>query len=147
MKAELLKKYVVLKKRTKDNIKNEISSRKKILEGKPITVFNNGNMKRDFTYIDDIVKGILQSLNRNFENEIFNLGNNKQENLMDMINELESCLKKKANIEYSKMQLGDIKETLSDNKHSKKLLNYSPSVNLSEGIPRFISWLLNYANY
>ena len=76
---------------------------KKILEGKPITVFNNGNMKRDFTYIDDIVKGILQSLNRNFENEIFNLGNNKQENLMDMINELESCLKKKANIEKHHM--------------------------------------------
>ena len=84
----------------------------KIIEGSAIPIFNNGEMKRDFTYIDDIVEGINSSINRNYSCEIFNLGNNKIENLMDMISLLEEYLGKKANLEFLPMQPGDVKKPM-----------------------------------
>ena len=116
----------------------------KISRNKKIPVFNHGNMKRDFTYIDDIVNGIQSSLNKDFKYEIFNLGNNRCENLMDMIRYIEIELGKKAEIDYMKIQPGDVEKTYADIEHSKKSLNYSPKTELKDGIPRFISWFKKY---
>tara|TARA_B100000519_G_scaffold18677_1_gene13627 strand:+ start:9791 stop:10771 length:981 start_codon:yes stop_codon:yes gene_type:complete len=117
---------------------------KKISEGNPIPVFNHGKMKRDFTYINDIMKGTLSALKNNYSYEIFNLGNNKCEDLMDVITILESCLGKKAIIKYYDMQPGDVKKTFADIDHSTQKLNYKPSTSISEGIPEFIKWYKTY---
>ncbi len=117
---------------------------KKIIAGETIPVFNNGNMKRDFTYIDDIIGGTRSAINKNFKCEIFNLGNHRSEHLMDMISLIEKNLTKKAQIEYLPMQPGDIKESFADIKHASDLLNYSPAVNIAEGINHFISWYRDY---
>ena len=81
---------------------------KNILMGRPISVYNRGKMKRDFTYIDDIINGVLAAIEKNYEFEIFNLGNNKSEGLMDVVSLLESNLKKQALIKYDSMQPGEI---------------------------------------
>ena len=116
---------------------------KKILTDEPIPVFNNGDMKRDFTYIDDIILGTRSAIEKNYENEIFNLGNNKSENLIDMINLIEDELGKKAKINFLPMQPGDIKESFADINYSKKNLGFNPKTNLDEGIPMFIKWYKN----
>lgn len=118
----------------------------KILKGKPIKVYNHGEMQRDFTYIDDIVNGVFSAINNNYQCEIFNLGNSHTENLMDMISLLEKEVGKKAIINFKEMQLGDVKKTYADIDKSKKLLNYSPSVRLGKGIPQFIKWYKSYIN-
>ena len=84
----------------------------KILKGEPIPVFNYGKMKRDFTYIDDIVSGVISSIENNFNFEIFNLGNNCSEPLMDVVSIIESKIGKNAIINYEPMQPGDVVETL-----------------------------------
>jgi len=117
---------------------------RKIIAGEKILVFNNGKMKRDFTYINDIINGTRSAINKNFKCEIFNLGNHRSEHLMDMIGLIEKKLKKKAQIEYLPMQPGDIKESFADIKHASDLLNYSPTVNIEEGINHFISWYRDY---
>ncbi len=116
----------------------------KILKGKPIFVFNQGKMKRDFTFINDIVEGIKLSIENNYHYEIFNLGNNKSENLMDLINLIETCLDKKAQIEYLGMQPGDVKQTFADIEYSIEKLNYNPKTTINEGVPKFISWFMSY---
>ena len=116
-----------------------------ILDGKPIKLFNNGNVRRDFTYIDDIVKGIESALNHKGSNfEIFNLGNNKCEEVSSLISLIEGSLGKKAIIENYPMQSGDVVETWADLTKSEKLLNFIPKTNLKDGIPLFINWFLNY---
>ena len=117
---------------------------KNILNKKPIEVFNNGKMKRDFTYIDDIINGIRSAISNNYQCEIFNLGNHKSEELMDMITMIENELKIKAVIDYRTLQPGDVVETLSDINKSKEKLDYNPSINISEGIPLFIDWYKSY---
>ena len=117
---------------------------KKIIKGEPILVFNQGKMKRDFTFIDDIVEGIKLSIENNYHYEIFNLGNNKTENLMDLINLIEACLDKKAQIEYLGMQPGDVKQTFADIEYSIEKLNYNPKTTINEGVPKFISWFMSY---
>ena len=119
---------------------------KNILEGKPISVFNNGNMKRDFTYIDDIIKGTRAAIENNYKCQIFNLGNHKSEQLMDMIALIEKELGKKAKIDFQPMQLGDVKESFADISHSKKLLGFEPKTNLDIGIKKFINWYKNHYN-
>ncbi len=84
------------------------------LKGKKIDVYNHGLMERDFTYIDDIVDGILAAVDKNYSNEIFNLGNSKTEKLMDLIKIIEMNLNKAAKINFMDIQLGEIKKTLSD---------------------------------
>ena len=116
----------------------------KISRNKPIDVFNNGKMKRDFTYIDDIVSGIKSALNKNYECEIFNLGNSKSENLMDIISYIERNLNKKAKIQFSPIQPGDVKQTYADIEKTKNLLDYHPSINIDIGIKRFIDWYRKY---
>ena len=117
---------------------------KKILEGESISVFNNGQMKRDFTYIDDIVTGIKSSLKCNYQNKIFNLGNSVCVDLMGVIQLIENKLKMKARIEYKKMQLGDVKKTFSDISCSQKKLDYNPKTLIKDGIDSFINWYKIY---
>ena len=123
----------------------------KILNGESIPVFNHGKMKRDFTYIDDIVLGILASLDKDIsftENEpkhkVFNLGNNRSENLMDYIKEIENCLGVTAEKTMLPMQDGDVVETSADISASSKELGFQPSTPISQGIPQFIDWYKDY---
>jgi len=122
---------------------------KAIIENKKIDVFNNGDMSRDFTYVDDIVSGIISALNTKPEDnqiphQIFNLGNNKSEKLMDFINVIEKTLDKKANMNMVGMQKGDVERTYADIDISIKRLGYKPTTTIKEGIPIFIEWYKGY---
>lgn len=117
---------------------------KKILAGEPIPVFNNGNMKRDFTYIDDIITGTQSAIEKNYKCEVFNLGNHKSEQLMDMILLIEKGLGKKAIIDFKPIQLGDVKESFADIELSNNKLGYKPRITIKKGIPRFLKWYKNY---
>ena len=116
----------------------------KIIAGKPIPVFNNGKMRRDFTYIDDIISGTKSAIEKNYKCEIFNIGNSKIENLMELIGIIEDNLGKKAQIEYLPMQPGDVKESLADITKSIEKLGYKPITTINEGIPQFIKWYKEY---
>lgn len=125
---------------------------KKIINDEKIDVYNFGNMKRDFTYIDDIVNGTINALNL-FENRIskkldffniFNLGNSKSINLLNFIKIIEDNLQKKANINFLPMQLGDVKKTFADIKKSKEYLDYQPLTNIKIGIRELVKWYKNY---
>ena len=116
---------------------------KKILAGEKIAVFNNGDMRRDFTYIDDIISGTRAAVNKNYKCEIFNLGNHKSEQLMYMISLIEKELNKKAIIDFQPMQKGDVKESFADIKYSKKMLSFLPNTPINKGIPLFINWYKN----
>ena len=101
-------------------------------------------MKRDFTFIDDIVSGTRSAIEKNFKCENFNLGNNKSEELMDMVKLIEKKLNKKAIIDFQPMQPGDVKESYANIDYSIEKLNYKPQISINEGIPSFISWYNNY---
>jgi UDP-glucuronate 4-epimerase len=115
-----------------------------ILEGKPIPVFNCGKMKRDFTYIDDIIRGTASALDVPIDFDIFNLGNNHPISLLEFIAELEDALGKKADKEMLPMQKGDVLETCADISKSQKQLHFSPSIPLKEGIRHFVHWYREY---
>ncbi len=117
---------------------------KNILEGKPIQVFNHGQMKRDFTYIDDIVDGIIAAIDLGAPCELFNLGNNKPVKLLDMIQLMENALGKKATIEFLPMQPGEVLETYADIDKSIQQLGFKPATNLEEGLIHFTDWLKSY---
>ena len=117
---------------------------KKILEDKPIPVFNNGNMKRDFTYIDDIISGVRSAIDNNYNNNIFNLGNNKSEELMHLVDIIEHNLGKKAKIQFLPMQPGDIAESFANIDTSIKMLNYKPMINIDVGIKSLVEWYIKY---
>ena len=119
---------------------------KKILENEPIPVFNHGNMKRDFTYINDIIEGTRAAIDKNYKCEIFNLGNHKSEKLMDMIGLIEKTLGKKAIIDFKPMQPGDSSESCADIKHTQKKLMFVPKTSIVDGIPKFIKWYQEYYN-
>ena len=119
---------------------------KKILANETISLFNNGKMKRDFTFIDDIIVGTKSAIEKNYNCEIFNLGNNKNEKLMDLILLLENELLKKAKIEFLPMQSGDVKETFADIRKSSKKLKFKPKTSIYDGIPKFIRWYKDYFN-
>lgn len=127
---------------------------KKIMENEPIQVYNNGDMLRDFTYIDDIVKGIENILcNAPMEDEngaaykIYNIGNNKPEKLMDYIAVLEKCLGRRARKEYLPMQPGDVYETYADVQELMNDYGFKPSTIIEEGLGRFAEWFLSYYQY
>ena len=119
----------------------------KIVNGEKLPVFNNGNMKRDFTFIDDIVAGTKSAINENYKCEVFNLGNNKSERLMDMISLIEKELGQKAIIDFQPMQPGDVKESFADIKYSQQKLNYVPYTSIDSGIPKLINWFKEYYNH
>jgi UDP-glucuronate 4-epimerase len=116
----------------------------KIMEGKPIQVFNHGRMKRDFTYIDDIVKGTVAAIDLGAACEIFNLGNNKPVELLYLIQLLEKALGKEAMKEMLPMQSGEVFETFADIEKSQKQLRFHPTVSIEEGISRFVDWFKSY---
>lgn len=118
----------------------------KISNNEKISVFNQGKMKRDFTYIDDIVSGLRSSIDKNYSCEIFNLGNNRCENLMDMIGFIEKALNKKADINFMRIQPGDVEKTFADIDHAIDKLNYNPKTSIESGVPKFIEWYKSYNN-
>jgi UDP-glucuronate 4-epimerase len=133
-----------------------------ILAGRPIQVFNNGNMVRDFTYVDDIVEGVVRVLaqpaapNANWDGghpdpatssapyRIFNIGNSQPIKLMRYIEVLEQCLGKKAVINFQPMQPGDVLETWADVSELKKSVGYRPSIQIEDGVRQFVEWYLEY---
>ena len=118
----------------------------KISNDLPIPVFNYGKMQRDFTFIEDIIHGIRASIEKNYSCEIFNLGNNRCENLMDMIGLIEDSLGKKAELNLMDIQPGDVKKTFADIEYSRDKLGYEPTTSITEGIPVFIRWYRNYTS-
>lgn len=119
---------------------------KAILEGKSISLFNNGEMRRDFTYITDIIEGSYQALLKIKGFDIFNLGNNRPENLLYFINILEKELNKKATLQFLPLPKGEMVETCADIGKAKKQLNFQPKVKLSDGLHHFISWYKEYSS-
>jgi UDP-glucuronate 4-epimerase len=135
---------------------------KSIIEDKPIDVFNYGKHIRDFTFIDDIVKGVVKALdnlaasNPNWNSDrpdpasskapwcIYNIGNNNPIQLMDYIKALEKALNKKAKINFLPLQLGDVQDTFADTNNLKEKLNYKPSTLILEGIIKFVDWYKDY---
>ena len=113
-----------------------------MLKGEEIKVFNNGDMQRDFTYIDDIVHGVKASLFAEGLRpyEIFNLGNNKPERLMDMIQYLGDGLGISPKIKMEPMQPGDVYSTYANISKAQEELGYEPTTSLKEGLERFIAW-------
>jgi UDP-glucuronate 4-epimerase len=133
-----------------------------IMEGNPIKVFNNGDMSRDFTYIDDIVEGIVRLLHHppepdtewDCENpdpgssyapfKIYNIGNNKPVKLLDFINILEEKIGKKAKMVFFPMQPGDVKMTYADITDLQKDIGFSPSTQLEAGLGYFVDWYKDF---
>jgi len=123
-----------------------------ILEGRPIDVFNHGEMKRDFTYIDDIVEGVCRVLDRvatpdaesNVPHKIFNIGNQNPVALGDFISCLEAALGKKASRRLLPMQDGDVLSTYADVNALRQWVGFQPTTQLSEGIGRFVSWYVHH---
>ena len=112
-----------------------------ILEGRPIQVFNNGDMRRDFTYIDDIVQGVIAALDRPVcAHRIYNLGNNRAEPLLRFIEMIEKATGRKAIVELKPMQQGDVKETFADILASTRDLGFKPTTPIDIGVPRFVDW-------
>ena len=135
---------------------------KSILEGKKIDIYNKGNLYRDFTYIDDIVKGVsslitkipnykknpslnkIDSLSTVAPFRIVNIGNSKKIKLLDFIKAFENSLGKKALRNYMPMQKGDVFMTLANTKLLKKITGFKPKTNYKEGVRKFIEWYLDY---
>ena len=135
---------------------------KSIIEDTPIKIFNHGEHKRDFTYIDDIVDGIIRALYKPAEAnlkwdgqnpdqsssvapyKIYNLGNNNPINLMSYIEILESCIGKKAKKEFLPLQPGDVPETYAEIDDTERDLQYKTKTNIEEGIRKFVDWYLEY---
>ena len=117
---------------------------KDILAGRPIPVFNYGRMKRDFTYIDDIVAGTLAALDLGAPYERFNLGGRRPVDLLYLIHLLEKALGKSAITELLPPQPGEVLETYADIEKSERLLSFRPTVTLEEGIERFVNWYRAY---
>lgn len=135
---------------------------KAIFEGKGINVFNDGQMERDFTYIDDIVNGILKVIdyppkaNLNWDNsnqnpsvssapyKLYNIGNNKPVKLLDFISEIEKAIGKKAKYNFLPMQPGDVPKTWADISELQNDFGYNPKTQIETGIPKFIKWFKEF---
>lgn len=118
---------------------------KAILDGKPIRVFNHGDMSRDFTYIDDIVNGVIAVTDNPPTGEgvpyrVYNIGNHRSEPLMRFIAVVEQALGIKAEINFEPMQAGDVKETFADIEPIRREFGFEPKTSIDEGIPRFVEW-------
>ncbi|MBU0961422.1 MAG: NAD-dependent epimerase [Proteobacteria bacterium] len=135
-----------------------------ILAGEPINVFNNGNMERDFTYIDDIVEGVARVVQKPAEPDfswnsanpdpatsycpyrVYNIGNNKKERLLHFIHLLEENLGKKADKNFLPMQPGDVQATYANVDDLIRDFGYKPDTSLEEGVKRFVAWYREYYN-
>jgi len=135
---------------------------KKIIDGEPIDIYNNGDMRRDFTYIDDIVEGIIRiqdiipAKNSDWSVEtgsasassapykIYNIGNGSPVKLMDFVDALETALGVKANKNFMAMQAGDVYQTYADTKDFFDATGYQPKVGVKEGVQSFVNWYRNF---
>jgi UDP-glucuronate 4-epimerase len=120
-----------------------------ILKGEPIAVFNHGDMKRDFTYVDDVTEGVIACLDHppgagKEAHRIFNIGNNKPEALTDFIAILETLLGRKAVCRFEPMQPGDVKETFADITALAREIGFVPKTPLAEGLARFVAWFRDF---
>ncbi|MFN0117056.1 MAG: NAD-dependent epimerase/dehydratase family protein [Elusimicrobiota bacterium] len=106
----------------------------------PLEVSSGGQIKRDFTFISDVVSGVLSALEKNYAFEIFNLGNSKPIDLNSLISLIEKKLKKKAKLNFIERDSIDIFETAADISKAKKLLGFNPQINIGEGMERFLEW-------
>lgn len=111
-----------------------------ILQKKPIQIYNYGKMKRDFTYIDDIIQGTVAAIDRSFGLEIFNLGNHHPEEVLDLVRLLENKLGKQAIVELLPHQPGEALVTYADISKSQAMLEFRPQTSLSQGLDRFLEW-------
>lgn len=123
----------------------------KILNGRKIKIFNNGNLFRDYTYIDDIVEAIKKIIPKVPEPDaigarykLYNIGNSKPESLLDFIKILESCLEKKADIEFLPMQPGDVYQTFADVTELENDFGFKPQTSLNDGLGHFVKWYKSY---
>lgn len=124
---------------------------KKILAGETIKIFNNGDLYRDFTYIDDIIQGMMRIIpNPPMENEngvrykVYNIGNNKPENLLNFVEILEKCLGRKADKEFLPMQQGDVYQTFADVSELERDFGFKPDTSLEDGLTKFVEWYNQY---
>ncbi len=123
---------------------------KAIIEGKPIRVFNQGDMRRDFTYVDDIVAGVLAALDNppsdgdETPHRLYNIGNHRSEQLLHMIEVLERTLGLQAEKIMEPMQPGDVKDTYADIDAINRDLGYKPTTPIDVGIPKFVAWFKDY---
>ena len=122
-----------------------------IFAGEPIQVFNRGDMKRDFTYVDDVVAGVLAALDNPPADDgeaaphrVYNIGNHSSEPLMHFIEVLEKAIGRKAEIELAPMQPGDVKETFADITAISRDLGFTPKTPIEEGLTRFVAWYRDY---
>jgi len=113
---------------------------KKILANEPITLYAEGKLKRDFTYIDDIVSGIIKALEYETTYQIFNLGNNQPETTISLLNTLETLLEKKAHIIHEPAPLTDVHTTYADITKAQTQLGFAPNTTLQAGLTHFIDW-------
>lgn len=129
----------------------------KILAGEPIPVFNNGDVWRDFTFIDDIVSGVIACVDKppaddgstkaggaTTPHALYNIGNNQCEHLMDVIGLLERACGKKAKLEMLPMQPGDVLRTFADIGAMERDFGYSPTTSVEDGVPQFVDWFRHY---
>ncbi len=117
---------------------------KSILAGEEIPVYNKGNMKRDFTYVTDIVEGVCAAVEKDFEYEIFNLGNSQPVNLDNFVRTIEGALGKQAKRKMMPIQPGDVPETYANIELSRRKLGFAPKVKLEDGIREFVNWYKTY---
>jgi UDP-glucuronate 4-epimerase len=124
---------------------------KAIIEGTPIPVFNYGDMYRDFTFVEDIVAGILGALTRDLPHfhqrvphKVYNLGNHRSEHLMRFIDVLEQAIGKPAQRDLQPMQPGDVPKTYADITESTQDLGFHPQTSIDEGVPQFVQWYQQY---
>lgn len=115
-----------------------------LLKDKELNVFGHGKMQRDFTYVDDIVSGIVASIDNNYPEEIFNLGCGRKEELMEYIRMVEVSCGKEAKKNYMDMQPGDTTASLADISHAKEKLGFQPKTTIQEGVPKFVEWYRGY---
>ena len=123
---------------------------KAISEGKAIKVFNNGDMYRDFTYVDDIVNGVVKTMlvapDSGIKYRVLNIGNGSPVNLMEFIEQIELNFGKEALKDFLPKQPGDVYQTYADTSELSKVTGYCPTVNLKEGIKDFVTWYVSNKN-
>jgi UDP-glucuronate 4-epimerase len=113
---------------------------RRIFKGEQIEIYGDGSSSRDYTYIDDVISGVVNSLDRIEGFEIINLGNSKTVKLMDLIRLIEAVTVKKASLKFSDSQPGDVYITRADIRKAGKMLKYLPDTNIKEGLIRFVKW-------
>lgn len=119
-----------------------------ISKGEPIKVFNNGDMQRDFTYIDDIVEGVVRCVTalptETPKADVFNIGNSQPIDLMEFVSTIEACMGQEAKKNFMPMQAGDVKRTWADTQKLENKVNYKPTTPLKMGVKKFVEWFKKY---